>query len=119
MAAPSFPKMPVPALAAALILLNAPGQLHEALHGYADFGDDRADDNKERADGGNYKANGDDGLFLAFIHAVELIDKALNMADDAPDGRHQDFTKGDGKLLQLGFQDGQLNRQGCPAWSPP
>ena len=30
------------------------------------------------------------------------------MADDAPDGRHQDFTKGDGKLLQLGFQDGQL-----------
>ena len=51
---------------------------------------------------------GDDGVLGALVHAVQLVNESLHPCDDLADGGHEDFTKGNGKLLQLAFQNGKL-----------
>ncbi len=52
---------------------------------------------------------GNNGVLGALIHAVQLVNKALHPCDDLADGGHEDFTKRNGKLLQLAFQNGKLS----------
>ena len=40
-----------------------------------------------------------------------MVDKPLNLTDDCSDCRHQNFAKTDSKLLQLGFQNGELTAE--------
>ena len=96
-------------------------QRNEALHGFADRTDRCTDDDEQRADGCDQGGNTDDVLLGAFIHAVELIDKGLNLGYDLPDDGHQELAEGNRQLLQLGLQDRQLAGQvilhgGCHAF---
>ena len=86
-------------------------QRNEALHGFADRTDRCTDDDEQWADGCDQGGNTDDVLLGAFIHAVELIDKGLNLGYDLPDDGHQELAEGNRQLLQLGLQDRQLAGQ--------
>ena len=86
-------------------------QLHKALHGYTDFGDQGADDDEQRPQRSNDQADGQDCFPLAFAHAVQLVHECLNLTDNSPDGRHQHLAEGYGQFLKLRFEDGQLPGQ--------
>ena len=83
----------------------------KALHGRAYRGYRFAEHNKKRTDCCRKSRNLQNGLLLRFAHAVQFIHECLHLGDHGADGGHQQLAEGDGKLLQLGFQDGQLSFQ--------
>ena len=91
--------------------LHTGRQLHKALHGHADLGNDRAEDNKQWAESRNDQADSQHCFPLAFAHAVQLVHECLDIADDGADGGHQHLTEGNCKLLNLRLENRQLTAE--------
>ena len=83
----------------------------KAGHGRTDRTDHLSQNQKKRPDRRRQRQYLDDRFALGIAHGIEFIDKALYRCDHLPDDRHEQIAEGNGELLQLGLQDGQLARQ--------
>lgn len=92
-----------------LCACNDRRQIRDELHQLADTDHRFADHDQKRTQRRSHQSDLDNGLLRGGRHSTQLVNEHLNLGDDSTNGGHQNFTEGNGKLLKLRFQNGDLS----------